>query len=213
MRLIVNRPQHDITTRYLSFWAEEIIILAQKKGLNVVDLVKNKANRTDFEGRVLKLQPRIVFLNGHGDDDRILGHDNEILVKAGDNHRILENKIVYGLSCNAGKILGQKVAQENKSTFIGYVDEFIFLINSNYLTKPLKDPKAKPFMEASNQIMLSLLKGNTAQKASEKSKDKFRQHYKDLLSSEAGPDGLQTAQFLWWNMQNQVCLGDKNAQL
>jgi len=213
MKMIVTRPQYDITTRYLSVWAGEVINFAQKKRIEVIDLFKDKANKNDFTGRVKKLKPDIIFLNGHGNDDCVTGHDEEILVEAGGNHDILRGAITYALSCNSGKILGPKVAENNEATYIGYKDKFIFVADSNYSTRPQDDPRAKPFMEASNQVMISLLKGNRAGEASEKSKNKFKEHFMKLSSSQADPDSLQAAQCLWWNMRNQVCLGDLDAEL
>lgn len=213
MRMIVTRPQYDITTKYLSVWAVEVINFAKGKRVEVIDLFKDKANKKDFIGRVKKLQPDVIFLNGHGNDDCITGHDNEKLVEAGDNHDILHGAITYALSCNSGKILGSKVAENNEATYIGYEDKFIFVADGNYLSRPQDDPMTKPFMEASNQVMISLLKGNRAQEASEKSKNKFKEHFMKLSSSKADSDSLQVAQCLWWNMRNQVCLGNLNAKL
>jgi len=213
MKMIVTRPQHDITTKYLSVWAGEVIVFAKKKRIEVFDLFKAKANKNDFEGRVKKLHPDVIFLNGHGNDDCVTGHDNEKLIEAEDNHDILRGAITYALSCNSGKTLGPRVVENNEATYIGYEDEFIFVGDRNYLARPQDDPMAKPFMEASNQVMLSLLKGNRAQVASEKSKNKFREHYMKLSSSQADSDTLQAAQCLWWNMRNQVCLGNLDAKL
>lgn len=213
MKMIVTRPQHDITTKYLAIWAKEIIDFAKTKKVEVIDLCKEKANKDDFVGRVKKTQPDVVFLNGHGDDDCITGHDNQEIVKAGDNHNILEGLITYALSCNSAKELGPKVAENKDTTYIGYKDEFIFVGDANCITRPLDDLRAKPFMESSNQVMFSLLKGNSAQEASEKSKNKFKEHYTKLSSSDADQDSLQSAQCLWWNMRNQVCLGDTDAGL
>ena len=212
MRIIVTRPQHDVTTKYLSSWAGEIIDLAKRKGVEVCDLAKEKANRAELEGRIKKLKPDIVFLNGHGSDNSVTGHDNGDLVNLSKNHDILNNKVTYALSCNSGKVLGKKVAEKEKTTYIGYADEFIFVGDSGYIAKPADDPKAKPFMEASNQVMVSLLKGNSAKESSERSKNKFKDHYERLSSSNADPDSLQAAQCLWWNMRNQVCLGDVDAK-
>ncbi|MFH1192329.1 MAG: hypothetical protein V1655_02535 [bacterium] len=213
MKLIVTRPQHDITTKYLSSWAGEIIDFAKKKGIEICDLSKEKANKSEFEGRVEKLNPEIVFLNGHGDDGNVAGHDNIELVNVNKNYKILNNKITYALSCNSAKVLGAKVAEEKTAAYIGYSDEFIFICDSKYVSKPLADPKAKPFMASSNQVMISLLKGNTAKDASEKSKNKFNDYFISLASSNADPDSLQSAQFLWWDMRHQSCLGDVNAKL
>lgn len=211
--MIVTRPQHDVTTKYLSSWAGEIIDFAKKKGVEVCDLAREKANRIEFEGRVKKIKPDIVFLNGHGSDVCVTGHDNNTIVNAEENYNILNDKITYALSCNSGKKLGLKVAESGSATYIGYSDEFIFVADNNYTYKPIDDPKAKPFMEASNQVMTSLLKGNSAKDSSERSKDKFKDYFMRLLSSNADPDALQIAQCLWWNMRNQVCLGDIDAKL
>ena len=209
----MTRPQHDTTTTYLSKWAEEILFLAEQKGISVIDLVRNNANRKELESRINKLCPKLIFFNGHGDDNCVTGHDNEILVKAEDNHKILKDKITYALSCNSGKILGKKVSEDKGTTYIGYSDDFIFICDNSYVTRPLDDPKAKPFMKSSNQIMVSLLKGHSAQEASERSKKIFKKYSNKLSSSDADPDSLQAAQFLWWNMRNQVCLGNGQAKL
>lgn len=213
MKIIITRPQHDVTTKYLSSWAGEVIDLAKKKGVEVYDLAKEKANKSEFEGRVRKLKPEAIFLNGHGNVDCVTGHDNNDLVNTKGNYHILKGRVTYALSCSSGKGLGVKVVKNGNATYIGYSDKFIFALDNKYLSKPLRDPNAKPFMEASNQVMVSLLKGNTAKDASERSKKTFHDHYTRLLSSNADPDSLQIAQFLWWDMRNQVCLGDVDAKL
>lgn len=212
MKLIVTRPQHDVTTRYISSWAEEIISFAKKKGVDVFDLFKNKANKLQFEGRVNKIRPELIFINGHGNDCCVTGHDNLVLVEVDENQHILKDSITYALSCNSGKELGPKVVESGGKAYIGYTDEFIFVFDKDYVAKPLDDPKAKPFMEASNQVMISLLKGNSAEVSSIKSKNKFEENRKSLLSSDADQDSILAAQFLWWNMRNQVCLGDMDAK-
>lgn len=205
MKLLVTRPEHDPTTRYISCWAGVIIDLARSKGVTIFDLQRAKANRKEFEGRMKKLHPELVFLNGHGNDESIAGHDNEVLIRLEDNHQVLSGRITYALACSAGKLLGPAIAKEEKSAYIGYSDKFIFIHDSKYISKPLQDPKAKPFMEASNQVMISLLKGHEPREASRRSREKFKEHFK-LLSSETDSDSLQIAQCLWWNMRHQVCL-------
>jgi len=213
MKLIVTRPQHDVTTRYISAWAEEVIAFAKVKSIEVIDLIKDKAKRKELEGRIKKLLPRLIFLNGHGDHDSVAGQDNDVLIKAGDNHDLLAGKITYALSCNSGETLGPKVVENKNTSYIGYKDDFIFVADGRYVAKPLDDPRAKPFMESSNQVMMSILKGHSTQEASDRSRDVFREHYIKLTSSTTDIDSLQAAQFLWWNMRNQVCLGDKDSKI
>lgn len=212
MKMIVTRPQHDVTTRYISAWAVDIIDSAEQKGIDVINLAKDKAIRKEFEGRVKKLRPEAVFLNGHGSEDSVCGHDNEVIVQSGENHELLENAITYAVSCDSGKILGEKVGESKKGAYIGYKDEFIFVADQRYVNRPLEDPNAKPFMESSNQVMISLIKGNTANAATERARNAFREHSIRLSSSAADQDALQSAQFLWWNMRNLACMGDGDAK-
>lgn len=213
MKLIVTRPQHDLTTRYISAWAEEVIAFAKVKSIEVVDLIKDKAKRKEFEGRIKKLIPRLIFLNGHGNHDSIAGQDNDVLIKVGENDDLLAGKITYALSCNSGQTLGPKVVESKNTSYIGYRDDFIFIADGRYTTRPLDDPRAKPFMESSNQVMMSILKGHSTEEAASRSKSLFREHYIKLSSSTTDVDSLQAAQFLWWNMRNQVCLGDTDSKI
>ena len=109
--------------------------------------------------------------------------------------------------------MGSAVSENNEATYIGYSEEFVFVLDRNYLKRPLDDPMAKPFMNSSNQVMVSILKGHSAQEASDRSKKLFRNYFSELASSKASKDSLQSAQFLWWNMRNQVCLGNGQAKL
>lgn len=213
MSVIITRPNYDITTRYISAWAEEVIKFAQEKSIKVTDLENTKVNKEDFESRIKKLEPKVLFLNGHGAADCIVGQDHKVIVKAGENHNVLQGKITYALSCESAKKLGKEVVKDGKSTYIGYMGDFAFVGDVRYSTRPLEDPKAKLFMEASNLVMLCLLKGNTAKQASDKSKTKFREHITKLYSSLADPDTLQAVQCLFWNMRYQVCLGQESASI
>lgn len=211
MSIIITRPEHDLTTRYLSHWSEQIIKLARKKGFKVVDLKKEKANRKEVIGRIKKLDPSLVILNGHGNDHSIAGHDNKIIFNAGENEDVLNSRITYAISCSSANVLGAESVKMGNSTYIGYKDEFIFTASQKCRTRPLEDNRAKPFMESSNQVATTLLKGHNCKDASDRSKDKFKENYKKLLSSESDPDSIQDAQLLWWDMTHQVCLGKQDA--
>ena len=213
MKFLVTRPEHDVTTKYLSHWASVVIDIAQKKGFEVIDLYRQKAKRTELEGRIMKVSPVFIFLNGHGNDNCVTGHNNEELVITDDNHTILNGTITYALSCNSSKGLGKRVAEDSTATYIGYDDEFIFLIGKDFISKPIEDPQARPFMESSNQLVVSLLKGHSTSDARQRAKDKYIENYHRLSSSSSDSNSLQAAQFLWWNMRNLKCLGCQNSKI
>jgi len=213
MSFLITRPDYDSATKYLSHWSEEIIKVAKTKGKKIVDLKGKKATKKELMGRMVKLNPNLVVFNGHGNEFSILGQDDEILIQAGDNEDILRSRITYAISCSCGKELGPKSVIKGKTTFIGYDDDFVFTSNRKFLSRPLLDDRAKPFMESSNHVAISLLKGHTASDSSTRSKAMFEKNYKKLLTSESDPNSLQDARFLWWDMLHQVCLGDTNATL
>lgn len=211
--ILITRPEHDPLTRALSYWNTRIIESARDKGNDLVDLHKEKANKKDFEGRMKKVDPSLVLLNGHGDSDTICGHNNEVLIKAGDNEEIIKNRITYAVACSSAKTLGLNVCFENKASFVGYNEYFILNLDRNFLANPLKDKRAEKFLEPSNRVAISLMKGHTCREASDNSKKEFRRNILSLLTNTNDPDALDDAKDLFWNMNCQVCLGNQEAKL
>jgi len=207
--LLITRPKHDVTVRYLFYWAERIIELAKEKSITVLDLKEKRANCKELISMLQKKEPSLVFFNGHGDDNSITGHDNEVLLAVGKNEQLLISKIVYALSCKSGKILGHKSIQGGAFGYIGYDEDFIFVVDQDKIREPLKDKTAELFLEASNQVMICLIKGHNIRYSSERSKNIFRENALKLASSESHDNYL--APYLLWDMQHQVCLGDENA--
>lgn len=213
MSFLITRPDYEPATKYLSCWSEEIIKVARSKGIKVVDLQGEKAKRSELMGRLSKINPALLVLNGHGDENTITGQDEEILIQVGDNEQVLNSRITYAVSCNCGKKLGPKAVLHENTTFIGYDDKFVFTSDRKCLSRPLDDKRVQPFMEASNHVAISLLKGHKASDASKRSKEMFEKNYKKLLSSNSDSNALQDARFLWWDMMHQVCLGNLSATM
>lgn len=207
--LLITRPKYDITVHYLFYWSKKIIELAKEKGIKVLNLEGKRANCKEVESMLRKIEPSLVFLNGHGNDDRITGHDNEVLLVTGRNEGLLVSKIVYALSCRSGKKLGCESVKKGTLGYIGYDDDFIFIIDPDKISDPLKDKTAELFLEASNQVMICLIKGHDIKYSHEQSKKIFLNNARKLVNSESEQSYL--IPYLLWNMQHQVCLGDENA--
>lgn len=210
--ILITRPEHDPLTRCLSHWNTKVIANAISKGYNVIDLHKDHANRKAFEGRLKKVDPSLVLLNGHGDEVSVTGHDNEVLIKNGENETLLKNRITYAVACSAARKLGETCADEN-TTFIGYDEYFTLNLDNHFLANPLNDKRAQKFLEPSNKIADSLIKGHSCKEASENSKKEFRKNIILLLTNTKDPNSLDDAKDLFWNMSHQVCLGDQENKL
>lgn len=209
--LLVTRPKHDDTTHYLFHWAQKVIDLAKEKGIKVLDLDKDRANKNELESMVAKMRPSFIFLNGHGSADCVKGADDKTLIKVGDNEQILKNKSVYALSCSSAKVLGLASIEAGADAYLGYDDVFIFSYESDKISKPLNDKTAELFLGPSNQLMISILKGHTARESYDKSQKYFLQNIQKLVTSELS--GSSLTPYLLWDKMHQVCSGNDGAVL
>ncbi|OGF38218.1 hypothetical protein A2482_04090 [Candidatus Falkowbacteria bacterium RIFOXYC2_FULL_48_21] len=203
--LLVTRPNFDLTTRYISAWAKKVIDFAKEKGVKVFDLDRARANRKEFESMVKRNNPAIIFLNGHGDYDVVDGQDNETLVRAGENEKMLCAKVVYALSCRSGKILGPSSIERGAEAYIGYTEDFIFLYDDEKRTRPEQDKTVEMFLEPSNQVVVSLLKNHTPMEACNNAKRAFSKRIGKLLTSNSTDLGGAAVKYLIWDRHNLVC--------
>jgi len=209
--LLLTRPNHDIGTNYLCYWSE--LAVKETRGFKILDLMGEKANRVNFTSYVLKHKPAIIFMNGHGSEDVICGQDNEIIVERNKNEYLLKNSVVYARSCDAGKRLGLDCVKKGTLAFIGYKRKYILGFSTQYITRPIADPVAKLFLEPSNLIIKSLLKGNTVRKALQKSKEEMLRNIRFMLSDSALMEQRDAAPYLWANINSQVEIGDLDIEI
>ena len=202
MLLLITRPRYDTPTHYLFYWAGLLIDEAKKKGIEIIDLSKGKANKKKLHGYLTKQPIDIVILNGHGNQEAVAGQEDTIL-SVGNGADLFKNKTVFVRACDAGMILGKEIMKNGAKGFIGYIQPFIFPIDKNYFNKPLEDELAAPVLECSNQVGTSLIKGKSAAEAQKDSLAKYTEAMDRYSSSEATNSFLLP--ILLWNMNSQVC--------
>lgn len=202
--IAVTRPFYDETTSYLHRWNLEVVKHARAKSTSVADLDQKRANRKDLESVIRKLNPEIIILNGHGAEDSILGQDNEVLIKVGENEYILKNSIVFSLSCSSAKVLGPASIKAGAKAYIGYRKDFIFAYTDGYSTRAEQDPLAKLFLEPTNKIAISLVSGNSPEDSHQRGINAFLKNLQQVLLSDSSEGYI--ARFLVWDLTNQTCL-------
>lgn len=203
MNLLITRPKHDPATHYLFYWAGELVDAAKRKGVDVVDLFREKAKKKAFQSYLRKNVCDLVIVNGHGNASSVGGHDNEILVSVGDVDDLFKDKVVFIRACDAGAVLGPEIMRKGASGFVGYIQPYMFPSDKDSLHTPLKDELAAPILECSNQVGLSLLKGKSAREAHEDSLKKYQEKIDKFSASNSTSTFLLP--FLNWNMMIQVC--------
>lgn len=201
---LITRPNHDLVTNYLYYWTEKIVKEALSKNISLYDLKKKKANRRILNSYIKKNNPQILLFNGHGDEERIGGIDDQILVGVKDNENILIGRIIYARSCKSAKRLGISCVKKGAKAFIGYKDDFILISKQEKATKPLTDKIAGYFLQPSNLVILALLKGNSPIDSHKRSQEDSIKKMKYLMSGKASKDEEALIPFLWRNMKAHV---------
>lgn len=208
--LLITRPEHDPGTRYLSRWSEKIINEAKNKGVRVIDLRRQQAERKRFLGTLKKSNPNLVVLNGHGNEKTVTGHDGQDILTETDGY-VVNGKIIFARACRSAKILGPKLVVHGVIVYLGYKEDFWFKYNIRDISRPLEDKTAALFLEPSNYLVISLLKGHSAGEANKRSQELYKKNIGRLLVEGSLSENYDTIGLLFWDMINQVCLGNENA--
>lgn len=209
--LLITRPDHDPVTHYLSRWSLRIIDEAKRKNIYIIDLEREKAVRQRVIGTLQKTNPQLVVLNGHGNEHVVTGHNDEIILQHEDKKAVI-SKIIFARSCRAARVLGKTSVAQGAVAFLGYQEDFWLVYEDRKISQPLDDKTAALFLEPSNYIAISLLKGHSTGEANERSKDLFRKNIQKLMVRGDSED-LTMAKYLYWDMINQVCLGSQTAAI
>ncbi len=211
--LLVSHAHHDIQTEYLTSWFDKVLdIVKKQKDTKVVEILKEEATKANFIKLINQENPQFVIFNGHGTDDSIMGFEREILVKCGDNERILLGKIVHSMACKCAGILGSKCISIGTKSFIGYKEDFeLWCSQHPNKEEQLKDQMAGLFLEPAYEAVIALIEGVTAHEAYKRSQDMYKQNLLALITSKNSQHSTIVANSLYNNFMNQVCLGDQSA--
>jgi hypothetical protein len=210
--ILITRPNYDPGTNYLFYWSKSVIDFADRRKVKVLDLSGEKANKKDFVSYIRKHNPKFVFFNGHGNERSVMRQDDMVLADLKDSPIFL-GAIIYARSCEAAQKLGPQCVIDGALAFIGYTKKFTVGYTPEKVTRPLEDPVAKLFLEPSNLIPVSVLKGNSVQSAHLKSQKAMFKNLMFMLSSAASNLQKDSASYLWRNMKYQTVCGDKNAKI
>ncbi|MDO8538596.1 MAG: hypothetical protein Q7S21_06965 [archaeon] len=213
MTIFVTRPEHDDMTFYLSTWIKLAMDFAESKGFKVIDFSKDRAIEKEVTKFLEKNNPKFVIFNGHGNDETIMGQKFETLIKSGKNEKLLKEKIVYAIACSAAAKLGNDCIKEGTTTFIGYDGLFSIIIENRHSSNPLKDEFVKPFFEASNELIKSIIKGNTTETAFLSSQRVFDEWIRKLQLTGVTPESSYMLRELIWDKIHQKILGKGDATL
>jgi len=210
--VLMTLPQSDEVTEYLCAFSQDIIKTAKDAGVPICVLEREKATRNSFEFE-LRDNHRLIVFNGHGSDDVIAGHKNEVIIMNGENEELLKEKITYARSCFSAKGIGVSSMKSSETgCFLGYTFPFMFYNDTTWSGNPLKDSVARVFFVTTNVIPNGIMRGKSCAEADENSKRAMLKAIKRALLKKDNKDAQSIAEALWNNYSFQVVVGNGEAR-
>jgi hypothetical protein len=210
--ILITRPNYEPTTRYLYHWSKRITTMARGKGAKVLELTTKKVTRKEFEGRIAKMGPNYIHLNGHGSNSSVTGHNSEPILDEKNSH-VAKDTIVYALSCDSAATLASHAVGNGVKAYIGYKREFYFAKNDRMSSKPLDDESARFFLHPAMKLSEELLKGKNAREAVDITKKAFDDSILKAANSEVQTGYSGYIKYLLWDKTFLVVEGDGAAKV
>ena len=202
--LLMIRPDYELATRYGAAWQTRILNAANAKGLPYIDLYKGNATKQNFFSNLESQDPILVNIFGHGNYNIIACQNDEIFLEGGVNSNLLAGRVIYDLSCRSGRDLGSIVFNEGALSFLGYTEDFIFVITAGShpdggMINCLNDEASRGFFESHNVAPISYINGSTINNSYYVSQREFNYWIKVWEEIDS-----QVAGFLVWDRDHQV---------
>lgn len=211
--VLFSRPKHDDTLNYLHYYSGLLIDLPEKYGFKLINKEFRDVTQKIICSIIEKQKPCLIMFNGHGSPTEILGHNNEVLISNDINPNILSGTITYALACSSADKLGDEAIKKGALAFVGYDDEFALGRDPDSEATPRRDRIAKLFLEPSNLLFSSLIKGNSVGDAVNRAKKKIMENIWFLNTTNEFPEAPHYAPFLFNNLFCLKICGDSTVSV
>lgn len=204
--LLSIRPDYEIVTRYAAAWQINILSAADGVGLPYVDLYGSDATTSNFYSSLEATDPLIINILGHGNYNSIACQGGQTLMTGADTKDLAE-RVVYDLSCRAGRDLGTAAINNGCISFLGYTEDFwVCYVYGDHadggMLNPLNDETARGFLESHNIAPISFIQGSTTGASYSASQNRFNYWIRVWEQVDSG-----VTAHLVWNRDHQVLKG------
>jgi len=214
--VLITACPHDAPTQYGYFYLRKAADILARYGHKIVFL--RSANLENFRSALLKYDPRFVILNGHGGSKSVTGCNNDVLLGVcsydpelgkkiiRENPQWMKGRIVFLFTCNTGKELAPRLADEGALAVAAFRSDYIFV---SVDSTPVSDKRAYPFFMSPIQLPIVLAEGGTFREAAQAVRDSFLYYVEE---AESRGDTTQ-AKYLNYDLSNFVVYGQGNVSL
>ena len=212
-QFLITTPQHDSETSYLHSFSKGMIkIVKDEKEIRLNNLAGAEANRKNVEAGLSSEEKTLAFFNGHGDEETVFGHQDKAILDE-NNVELTNDKIVYALACRSLVRLGKVAVRKGAKAYIGYSEDFMWVVERSKSAVPDKDKNAIPFRKACHVLISSLVSGISVGNSIEKTKQEYKKLIRTYGSSQDNPHGDAPAIgfALAWDLSYLDMVGDNDA--
>ena len=212
-QFLITRPNYGKELPYIYSFSKGIMAIAKgMDSLHVEELDRKKATRENLESSLLKSKPKLIFLNGHGDEVSVWGSDDELILDM-DNIQLMNGKIVYALACESLAKLGKVAVEKGVKAYVGYRGKFRWVVDPSRTSSPEKDKNAAPFRKVCHVLGKNLLEGVPAGKAVEQTQKEYEKLIRNYGNSvDRYGDAPLIGLMLSWNLMFLGMEGDAKAK-
>lgn len=113
-------------------------------------------------------QSDIIIGMGHGDADAFCGQNEAIILEIGKyDPKEVRGKVIKLLSCQTGVALGPDLVKNGCACFMGYTDDYVWVMDADLTSTPWNDEMAAPCLMPVIDSINTLLDGKSAGEAFE----------------------------------------------
>ncbi len=111
-------------------------------------------------------QSDIIIGVGHGNEVSFTGHNEALILEIGKYApREVQGKVIKLLSCLTGIALGPDLIKNGAKSFLGYVDDYVWVMDSDLASTPWADEMAATSLMPVIDGLNALLDGKTCREA------------------------------------------------
>ena len=152
-------------------------------------------------------QSDIIIGVGHGNEISFTGHNEALILEVGKyDPREVRGKVIKLLSCLTAVTLGPDLISNGAESFLGYKDDFVWVMDADLTSTPWADTIAAPVLMPVIDELNALLDGKTAREAFDIELEGYSRN------AEVEEDELVKS-CLEFNLDNAVLLGDPEARV
>lgn len=152
-------------------------------------------------------QSDVIIMTGHGSADAITGQNEAVILEVDKyNPREVKGKVVKLLSCQTGVELGPDLIRNGAASFMGYTDDYIWVMDSDLASTPWSDKMAAVCLMPVVNSINGLLDGKTSREAFDIELAQY-DCYAEVEEDELIKSCIE------FNRDNAVLLGDGGAKI